>query len=215
MVGIAPEKISVIYHGIDQSPFVPIPGKNMYGRYILYVGGRNKYKNFSYFVRDIASVLKNHSDLSVICTGKSFIPEELHMLQDFGFRDRYIQIFVESDQELLNLYHYAQAFVYPSEYEGFGIPILEAYKAGCPVVLNKASCFPEIAGNAAIYFEFDGKESSLQECIEDILGWTPVQRERFISCQRKRLELYSWEKAARELADVYRKVEKIKTSVNA
>lgn len=203
---INPEKISVIYHGADQIPYVPISEKNIYGRYLLYVGGRGKYKNFLCFVRAIAPVLKVHSDLLVICTGKPFSHEELHELQKSGFKNRYIQKFIESDQELLTLYHFAQAFVFPSEYEGFGIPILEAYKAGCPVVLNSSSCFPEIAGNAAVYFGFDKNERSLQESIEELLAWTPVQREDVIRDQRKRLQRYNWEKASRELADVYRKV---------
>jgi glycosyltransferase involved in cell wall biosynthesis len=214
LFGIAPERISVIYHGIDQIPYVPIPEANKYGRYILYVGGRNKYKNFSRFVRDITPVLNNHPDLLVVCTGKPFNHEELRMLQDIGFLNRYIQTFVESNLDLLNLYHHAQAFVYPSEYEGFGIPILEAYKAGCPVVLNQASCFPEIAGDAAIYFSFDGNGQSLQDSIEDLLVWTPVQRKQFIISQRQRLQLYSWEKAARELADIYRKVASGETTGN-
>ena len=106
----------------------------------------------------------------------------------------------------MDLYHYAQAFVYPSEYEGFGLPILEAYKAECPVVLNQSSCFPEIAGNAAIYFAFDGSIQNLQKCLEDMLSWTPAQRRELIAAQNQRLSLYSWEKAARELADIYRKV---------
>lgn len=55
--------------------------------------------------------------------------------------DRFIHEFIKTDQEMLDLYHYALAFVYPSSYEGFGLPILEAYKAECPVLLNYASCF--------------------------------------------------------------------------
>lgn len=203
---ISPEKISVIYHGIDQSPYIPCSEGNHNGHYILYVGGRNKYKNFLRFVHDVTPVLRNHREMSVICTGKPFNQEELRVLQDSGYSSRYVQKFVESDQELMDLYHFAQVFVFPSEYEGFGIPILEAYKAGCPVLLNRASCFPEIAGDAAIYFGFDGKEKSLQECIEDLLVWTPAQRQEFIAIQRQRLQLYTWERAARELAEVYRKV---------
>ena len=203
---ISPKKISVIYHGIDQSPYVPSPEGNPNGRYILYVGGRNKYKNFLRLVHDVTPVLRNHQDMSVICTGKPFNREELRVLQESGLSGRFVQKFVESDQELMDLYHFAQVFVFPSEYEGFGIPILEAYKAGCPVLLNRASCFPEIAGDAAIYFGFDGKEKSLQECIEDLLAWTPSQRQEFVDIQHQRLQLYTWEKAARELAEVYRKV---------
>lgn len=206
LFGIDPEKISVIYHGIDKSPYVPKPDKNEKRIYILYVGDRGLYKNFQRFVREICPVLENHPELSVICTGKPFDSEETELFKTNKVYGRFIHKFIESDDELMDLYHYAQAFVYPSEYEGFGIPILEAYKAGCPVLLNHASCFPEIAGNAAIYFSFDESRQSLQECLEDIFVWTPAQREEFIVTQRQRLSLYSWTKAARELADVYRKV---------
>lgn len=203
---VAPEKISVIYHGTDPKPYMPSPEGNQYGRYVLYVGGRNKYKNFSLFVRDMIPVLRNHPELSVICTGKPFHSEELRMLQDYGLKERYIHEYVETEQKLMDLYHYAQAFVFPSEYEGFGIPILEAYKADCPVLLNRASCFPEVAGDAAVYFSFDKDVRSLQDSMEEVLAWTPAQREELLARQRQRLRRYSWDKSARELADIYREV---------
>lgn len=201
-----PEKISVIYHGIDQNPYVPDSGNNIFGRYLLFVGQRNTYKNFSRFVEAIIPVLKNHPDLSVICTGEPFESKEIQMFKYYGLNGRFIHTFVESDKELMDIYHYAQAFVYPSAYEGFGIPILEAYKAGCPVVLNRASCFPEIAGDAAVFFDFCGNGQSLQSCIEDLLSWTPDKKEKLIAVQRQRLNRYSWDKAAQELAEVYKKV---------
>ena len=203
---VAPEKISVIYHGSDPKPYMPSPEGNQYGRYVLYVGGRNKYKNFSLFVRDMIPVLRNHPELSVICTGKPFCSEELRMLQDYGLRERYIHEYVETEQKLMDLYHYAQAFVFPSEYEGFGIPILEAYKADCPVLLNRASCFPEVAGDAAVYFSFDKDVRSLQDSMEEVLAWTPAQREELLARQRQRLRRYSWDQSAQQLADIYRKV---------
>lgn len=206
LFGISPDRISVIYHGIDQTPYIPSPKGNPHGRYLLYVGRRNMYKNFLRFVQDITPVLRNHPDLKVICTGNPFTADELRTFRDAGLSGRFMQKFVESDQELMDLYHYAQAFVFTSEYEGFGIPILEAYKAGCPVLLNHASCFPEIAGDAAVYFSFDGRERGLQDCIEELLSWPAGRREEFITLQRQRLQLYTWEKAAAELAEVYRKV---------
>jgi glycosyltransferase involved in cell wall biosynthesis len=178
----------------------------MYGRYILYVGERDMYKNFSKFVRDISPVLHRHSDLLVICTGKPFEETEKRLLHEQRVFNKFIYKFVESQQELLDLYHYAIVFVYPSEYEGFGIPILESYKAGCPVLLNRASCFPEIAGDAAIYFDFNSCGNSLQDQIEDILTWSSSKKDELISKQYQRLLRYSWNKSAQELASIYRKV---------
>ena len=214
LLGVAPEKISVIYHGVEKTPYIPSSDGNTFGHYILYVGDRNKYKNFSRFIQEVAPVLGNHPGLLVVCTGKPFSREELRMLKDYGVVDRFVHKFVESDSEFLDLYHYALAFVYPSEYEGFGIPILEAYRAGCPVMLNHASCFPEIAGDAAIYFVFDGSGPSLQEQLVSLLAWTPAQRQAHITLQNERLRLYSWEKAAQDLAEVYRKVAKESISGN-
>lgn len=206
LFGIAPEKISVIHHGIDQTPYVPIPNGNVYGNYLLYVGQRGTYKNFHRFVREVTSVLNNHPDLSVICTSDPFSAEEEQFLRRSGVRGRFIHKFVQSDAEIMNLYHYAQAFVYPSECEGFGIPILEAYRAGCPVILNRSSCFPEIAGNAAVFFDFDSRGQGLQHQLEKLLSWTPEQKDKLLTIQRERLCLYSWEKAAQELANIYRRV---------
>ena len=200
------EKISVIYHGANQTPYNPSGPHNMYGRYILYVGERDMYKNFSKFVRDISPVLHRHSDLLVICTGKPFEETEKRLLHEQRVFNKFIYKFVESQQELLDLYHYAIVFVYPSEYEGFGIPILESYKAGCPVLLNRASCFPEIAGDAAIYFDFNSCGNSLQDQIEDILTWSSSKKDELISKQYQRLLRYSWNKSAQELASIYRKV---------
>lgn len=206
LLGIAPEKISVIHHGIDQTPYVPIPDGNGYGNYLLYVGQRGTYKNFHRFVLEVTSVLNNHPELSVICTSDPFSAEEDMFLRRNGVRGRFIHKFVHSDAEIMNLYHYAQAFVYPSECEGFGIPILEAYRAGCPVMLNRSSCFPEIAGDAAVFFDFDSRRQGLQYKLEELLSWTPEQKEKLLTIQRERLRLYSWEKAAQELANVYRRV---------
>jgi glycosyltransferase involved in cell wall biosynthesis len=91
-------------------------------------------------------------------------------------------------------------FVYPSEYEGFGIPILEAYQADCPVILNRASCFPEIAGDAALYFS---SEEELTAQIERLLSMSTEDRNALLAKQKERLSRYSWEKSARQMAKIY------------
>ena len=101
------------------------------------------------------------------------------------------------------LYHDAVAFIYPSSYEGFGIPILEAYKANCPVMLNRASCFPEIAGDAAIYFNIDDMKSDLAEQLETLYGLNNDERNALLAKQHQRLQRYSWEQAAKALVNIY------------
>lgn len=132
-----------------------------------------------------------------------FTAEELNFFDAYGMRDRFIHVFVRTKQELSDLYHDAVTFVYPSEYEGFGIPILEAYRAGCPVMLNNASCFPEIAGDAAVYFRMDRQYSDFEEQFENLYHMTGDERRALLEKQNDRLKLFSWTKSAKELADVY------------
>ena len=198
ILGIPEEKIHVVYHGCSfpttgTEPIYSFP-------YILFVGERGLYKNFVQFVRSMEPMMKKYKDLYVVCTGRPFNQEEIAFLQENGVEDRFLHCMVKTDEELYSLYHHALGFVYPSEYEGFGIPILEAYQADCPVILNRASCFPEIAGDAALYFS---SEEELTAQIERLLSMSADDRNALLAKQKDRLSRYSWEKSARQMAEIY------------
>lgn len=108
-----------------------------------------------------------------------------------------------SDQALSELYSRALLFVYPSLYEGFGIPILEAYACHCPVALSNTSCFPEIAGDAAVYFD-PYSISSMSEAITKVI-YNEEKRSQLIRLGNERLKRYSWEKAAQKTEEAYQK----------
>ena len=207
LTDIPEERISVVYHGASMRPYVASPDSLFDFPYILYVGDRNLYKNFRLFCADARAVLLRHKDVQVVCTGKPFTEQEKAFLAALGLGGRSVHKFVETNQMMFDLYHGALAFVYPSEYEGFGIPILEAYKADCPVMLNRASCFPEIAGEAALYFSA-GKVGSMSfaEQFEQLYAWSDSEREAFLQRQRMRLKLFSWQESAKKLATIYEKV---------
>lgn len=200
---IPEEKITVVYHGADTKPYFPSIGTNFDFEYLLYIGERHMYKNFTSFCRECMPILRRHRELKIVCTGKPFTSEEMFFFEAFGMKERFIHLFVETHQELLDLYHHAIAFAYPSSYEGFGIPILEAYTADCPVMLNHASCFPEIAGDAAVYFQMGRESSDFEEKFEYVYHMDGNEREQLLARQRERLKLYSWEKSAMALTQVY------------
>ena len=200
------EKITVIYHGADETPYIPYKNPDFDFSYILYVGDRNFYKNFVNFILASLPVLKKHPELKIVCTGRQFTPEERFFFNALGIAHRIKHIFVTDDSQFLDLYHNAVAFVYPSEYEGFGIPILEAYKAGCPVMLNNASCFPEIAGDAAIYFYMNKDESNFAEKFEELYSMSQEERKELLNKQYERLKKFSWKKSAEQLAEVYKSI---------
>lgn len=200
---IPENKISVIYHGQ--------PELNVYNYhrlikkpYLLYVGARYSYKNFIPMIKALYETFQKHPELSLVCTGSDFNTEELVLFKNLGIKDRIHHIFA-SDNELMSLYHHAEAFIYPSLYEGFGIPILEAYQNDCPVFLNKKSCFPEIAGDAAVFFELDEHNNTLSTALENFLQNEDCSA-KLIEKQKERLSFFSWKKSAQELAEVYEKV---------
>jgi glycosyltransferase involved in cell wall biosynthesis len=193
------EKIDVIYH----APSVMDLGRSSMvetGDYILYVGGRGGYKNFRWFINAVTPILKARPSLKVFCTGQPFSKEELKWLTELNIETQVYAKFVDS-RDMFNLYHNAKAFVYPSRYEGFGIPILDAFKAGCPVILSNSSCFKEVGGDAALYFELDDP-GSLQKTITDVLD-RPLARERMVVCGLERVKEFSWMQASLATARVY------------
>lgn len=206
IMNVPEEKVSVVYHGADEEPYIPSSTASFAEEYILYVGSRYVYKNFTAFCKSCVGILKRHPQLKIVCTGVPFSPEEIQLFESLGIKDRMVHRFVQTRQELFDLYHYAITFVYPSKYEGFGIPILEAYKADCPVMLNRASCFPEIAGDAAVFFDLNSEKSDFEEQFETLYRLTGDESGELIQRQRERMKLYSWSKSAAQLADVYKEV---------
>ncbi len=205
ILNVPESKVHVIYHGCsfpDKSN-IQIPYTKPY---ILFVGERWGYKNFSLFLKYISPILQLHADLHVVCTGKPFSKEETRTMESLGIRDRFVHHWAKTDEEFYSLYHNALCFVYPSEYEGFGIPILEAYKADCLVMLNHASCFPEIAGDAAIYFTMTKEYSDFAQQLTRLLTMNQTERDVLLLKQRKRLERYSWQKSAMQLYNIYKSI---------
>ena len=204
LLKVPEEKVHVVHHGCS----FPKESKvqisiNEGNPYILYVGERGCYKNFNLFFKHIIPFLKKHPEVSVVCTGRPFSGDEIKMFESQGLLSRFIYYWVKTDEEFFSLYHQALCFIYPSEYEGFGIPILEAYQADCPVLLNNASCFPEIAGDAAIYFDLNIKESNIVERLEQVYSFSDRELNDLLLKQRERLACYSWDKNAERTADIY------------
>ena len=194
-------KISVIYHGAPQIKVpgdMPIPVNN----YILYVGLRESYKYFMPMMKSLLPVLKRHPGIKIVCTGPDFTNAESSFFEQEGISDRMFHT-RPSDKEMAALYSNALCFIYPSLYEGFGIPILEAYQANCPVILNHKSCFPEIAKDAALFFDSDDASSSLEILMESFLQMSSDEKENLLKKQRARLDFFSWEKAAKQYKDLY------------
>jgi glycosyltransferase involved in cell wall biosynthesis len=195
---IDPGKIDVIYHGYNA------PEKknsvNKLGRYILFVGKRCGYKNFTRFAKAASILMNKDRDLKLICAGMPFTTEEISELKTLNILSK-TKVFGVSEEGLNNLYAHARAFVYPSLYEGFGMPILEAFANNCPVCLSNTSSMPEVAGDAGIYFDPKNEESILN-AIEKVIYDTDFS-ERIITAGNDRLKKFSWKFCAEQTTNSY------------
>ena len=200
LLNIPEEKIHVIPHGgpkkesIEGTPLMDEP-------YFLYVGTRNYYKNYAQTIKDFSMFAHNHKDINLVCTGPDFTKKELAEIDQLGMTGRIVHRRV-NDEGLKNLYANAVAFIFPSLYEGFGLPILESFAYGCPVLLNNKSCFPEIAKDAAIYFDSQPGSSDLIERLEVVYNNDKLRNEMRTKGYN-RLTCYSWDKSAQQLASLY------------
>lgn len=207
IINVDSRKISVVHHGYSSSfvgePVLPAELTN--GRpYILYVGSRRRYKNFNKLCLAFSSsrLLKENYDL-VAFGGGELSETETSCLFELGINNKVHQ--VSGDDHLLARYYTGAAlFVYPSLYEGFGIPPLEAMSFGCPVACSNTSSIPEVVGNAGAYFN-PSDVDSMREAIENIID-DDSHRLQLVKLGYKRLENFSWDKCATETAAIYKHI---------
>ncbi len=200
---IEPDKIEVVYlsESIKETKQVKL---NLPKKFVLFVGNREQYKNFNFFVQSMLPLMEKHNDLYIVCAGGGkFRKREIKYLKQFQNHNKILQ-YDFKDYELIHYYSNAICFVFPSMYEGFGIPVLEAMKAGCPVILANHSSFPEVAEQAALYFDLNDKEDlkdKINRFIED-----ENLREDYKARGVAQASKFSWDKTTDECIEIYKSV---------
>jgi glycosyltransferase involved in cell wall biosynthesis len=169
---------------------------------LLFVGGRNHYKNFRLLVEAYASsrMLRNELDLVAFGSGP-FSMDERGLINRLGVNDK-VHHDRGDDARLAARYRAARLFVYPSRYEGFGIPPLEAMSQSCPVVCSRAASIPEVVGDAGVYFD-PSSIDSLRDALERVAFDEPLRAD-LRSHGLLRAQFMSWDRCAAGTADVYR-----------
>lgn len=195
-------KIEVIHHGssikIDKNIQLELPEK-----YILFVGVRNSYKNFIFFINSIHQLLKNDPELQVVCAGGGdFNDEEKQLFHQLDIVNQ-VQFRNFKDNELGTYYQNALCFVFPSMYEGFGIPVLESMAAGCPIVLTNNSSFPEVAGEAGVFFELNNGDD-LKNKIRSLIENENLRKE-YSAKGYEQIKKFDWDNAAQQCLQLYQK----------
>lgn len=206
LVGTDPAKISVVHLGFSLAASPPAGDGKKAGRpYLLYVGSRGGYKNFEGLLRAYAArqELRQAYDL-VAFGGGGFSAQEQALMRSLGIADEHVRHAAGDDSVLAGLYRQAALFVYPSLYEGFGIPPLEAMSFDCPVVCSDASSIPEVVGDAAELFDPHSSDA-LGAAVERVLSNTAL-RQTLIARGRERIKLFSWERCAQQTMNVYREL---------
>lgn len=200
LLNVNPAKIEVIYLGSSLEPLIekltPEP-------YLLFVGRRERYKNFKGLLYAIHPLLKKYK-LRLLCAGGGPFTNEERQLIHSVHADKIVEYWaISNDKTLSNLYQSAIGFVFPSLYEGFGIPILEAFACNCPCVLSNSSSLPEIAGDAALYFD-PTDEESIAYAVEQLITDDQL-RMKLINKGKKQLSKFSWTSTVHETIKVYEK----------
>jgi len=208
--GIKDKPIYVIYAGFNRKRFYPRENgtvQKQYGlkNYLLYIGDLRPYKNLERSLEAFARL--NLKEFKFVIGGKKdprFYPKVEKKMDELFLKDRVVFLDYVPEENLPHLYSEAAAFVFPSLYEGFGLPPLEAMACGCPVVVSNAASLPEICGDAAYYVDPYNVES-IAEGIYRVLT-DEVLRSNLIEKGLERAKLFSWEKSAKEHLKVFEEV---------
>ncbi len=171
-------------------------------RYVLFLGNRGGYKDFRVVIEAFAQLTPGQRGTALVAVGGgAFSSDEEGLISRWGLRGRVVQR-AASDEELPGVFGGASAFVFPSRYEGFGLPTLEAMACGAPTVLADSSSHPEVGGDAALYFP-PGDSSVLAVRLGRLLSDDAFRR-HFSEKGIARAGKFTWRRTAEVTADGYR-----------
>lgn len=200
-----PEKVSVVHLAAEVPSAAPVSRQPLPvgdAPFILHVGNREGYKNFRGLLLAIAASPSLRREFRVVAFGSiPFTPGETKAIDEAGLTGRVVHIGGD-DAVLDELYRRAAALVYPSKYEGFGLPPLEAMARGCPVVCSNSSSLPEVVGDAAELFD-PGDVSAMTRAMEAVL-FSEARKSELIRRGAERVRQFSWRRCAEETLAVYR-----------
>jgi glycosyltransferase involved in cell wall biosynthesis len=207
LIDIPPEQVSVIHLGYSRLRSSESDGQERRIQppdepYLLYVGQRHGYKNFDGLLQAVAAsnVLR---EFKLVCMGGGRLQDfEQKRIKDLRLTEDSVVHVSGDDDRLAGLYTHASAFVYPSLYEGFGMPPLEAMSLGCPVVSSDQGSLPEVLGSAAQYFDPTNTESVIEALEAVLLSEARASELRLSGFERAKR--YSWERCAEETLSVYK-----------
>ena len=208
-LGIPGERISLVYNGTDCGVFRPRSGESRDGTYILYVGSERPRKNLGRLFEAFAELRREFSDLKLVKVGPvgrsmTYRRDTMRKLHSLAIADDVVFADYVQESDLASYYASAALLAYPSLYEGFGLPPLEAMCSGCPVVTTNSSSLPEVVGDAGIMvdpYDTGGWVKAMRRVLSD-----STVRDDMVRKGLERAKQFSWDKAARETFEVYRKV---------
>lgn len=206
------DRISVIYPGVDHSIFKPYNIRLLDKPYILYTGSERPRKNLGRLLEAFAKLKKEFPELKLVkvgVTGRSekYRRDTIKKLDGLGITQDVIFVDHIPEIDLAHYYSSATLLAYPSLYEGFGLPPLEAMACGCPVVTSNTSSLPEVVGEAGIMVNPYDTES-LAQAMRQVLTDDKL-RDDMIKKGLEQSKKFSWEKAAEQTLEVYNRVAKL------
>lgn len=202
-LAVSPERVFVIHSGVTEDFAKPVEGRlPLTQPYLLCVANSYPHKNIPCLIDAFWELLNSIPHRLVLIgkpgRGESALQGALKKIP----ADRILRIPYCEKSDLIDWYQHADAFVFPSLYEGFGLPVVEAMMAGTPVITTACAAIPEVAGEAAVYFN-ETSSADLADQIKDVLSWNGEKRRRVIAKARERATHFSWKKSAEKLVNCF------------
>ena len=200
------KKVNVIYNGLSSiwKEYKKSNVQKKEFKYFIYVGNVKPHKNLGNLYKAIKPLLKEDIKLIIVGKREGFINSDTEIISEAANDKNVIFTGLISDEDLMEYVSNAEALIFPSIYEGFGLPPIEAMAVGCPTIVSEIASIPEVCGDASIYFQpfnIDDIHAKIVMLIEN-----PELKNNLVKCGYKQIDKYDWKNTAYQTIQVFEEV---------